>query len=115
MATLTLFVPEDTPHFDQVTNLDGVEYLLQFRYNQREERFSVSIGSPDGTIYHRSAVIICNWPLFQDNPDPRLPPGMLMVIPSGNDDSPPTLGELGPGKRCELMYLEAADLAEVGL
>ena len=108
MAAYTIPLPDQTPFFDQVTNLDGTDYLLSFRYNQREARFYLTIGAPDGTIYASGAALVCNWGLFRNVQDSRMPPGVLIVLPMGPDDTAPALGELGPGKRCELWYLDAA-------
>lgn len=115
MATVTIPVLDQTPFIDQVTNLDGVDYALSFRFNQREWRFYLSIGLPDGTELAKGAALVCNWPLFVNVVDPRMPPGLLMVVPQGTDSSPPGLGELGQGKRCELVYMDAADRAAAGL
>lgn len=108
---ITIPILEDTPFIDQVTNLDGVDYLLQIRYNQRQQRFSISIGSPDGTLYRAGKAIVCNNPLFPQAEDLRFPPGLLIAMSSDIDTSPPKIGELGPGKRVELYYMPAAELA----
>lgn len=99
----------DVPHSDQTTTLDGTDYVLQIRYNQRGEYYTLAIGLPDGTQLRAGAKLVCSWPLFRDVADDRMPQGVLMVIASGADRSPPKLGELGPGLRCQLIYLEAAE------
>lgn len=111
-----LIIPilENEPHFDQVTNLDGTDYALQFRYNQREQCYTLTIGSPEGETYHSGAKLIPLWALFRDSVDTRMPPGRLIVLVNGEDRSTPKLGELGKGKRCELCYFTAEDLAAIG-
>lgn len=99
------------PFFDITTELDGTSYLLSIRYNSREERYMLSISTPDGEEIAKGAALVCDWKLFSNVADDRLPPGMLMVTASGPDNSPPKLGELGFGLRCELVYIEAVELA----
>jgi hypothetical protein len=108
MATLTIPILDGEPFVDQTSNLDGTDYLLQFRFNQREQRYYLSIYLADGTPLAKGAVLVCMWPLFKHVTDRRMPPGTLFVAPQGSDTSPPKLGELGPGKRCELIYVEKA-------
>jgi hypothetical protein len=111
MSVQTIPILDGEPFFDQVTRLDGVDYQIKIRYNQRAERFYLSLYSADGTEIAKGAKLVCNWRLFTASVSPLLPPGMLMVVPAmKDDDSPPKLGELGPGKRCELVYIPQADL-----
>jgi hypothetical protein len=105
---------DGAPFVDQITNLDGTDFRLAFRYNQREARYYVTIGHPDGTDYTTGAALVCSWPLFANTKDPRMPPGRLLVLPQGGDSTAPGLGELGPGKRCELFYFSPGELAAAG-
>lgn len=108
---LTIPIATTLPFFDQTVNLDGTDYLLTFRYNQREARYFLTIGAPDGTVYTAGAALVCDFPLFSNCRDSRLPPGRLFCQASGPDRTPPALGELGIGKRVELVYYDAAELA----
>jgi len=106
--------PTDTtePFFDQTVTLDGTNYVLAFAYNQREERYYVSIGTPAGVWLATGCACVCDVPLFANaRPSAGMPPGALVVISTTSDDSPPKLGELGVGLRCSLWYYTAADLA----
>lgn len=112
MAAQTIPILDDEPFFDQTTNLDGSDYLIKIRYNQRAERFYLSLFTAEGVEIAKGAKLVCNWPLFQYCVDPLKPAGALIVVPANaDDDDPPKLGELGPGKRCELVYVTAADAA----
>jgi len=103
----------DAPYQDLTTNLDGKDFALTLRYNQREGVYWVAIGLVGGSPI-AWAKLVCNWPMFRNHTaNDSLPPGALVCVPSGQDDSPPGLGELGPGKRCELVYLSASEVASL--
>jgi hypothetical protein len=96
----------DDPFYRQVTALEGTDYVLTFNYNQRENVYYLTVSTADDVDIVRGIKLVCKWHLFAGHIDTRLPPGILMVLPRTTDDSPPGLGELGAGKRCELVYLE---------
>lgn len=94
----------DTPFYKQFTSFDGVNYLLTFTYNQRENIFYLTIGDEASNDIKRGLKLVTNWPLFVGHVDERLPRGTLMVISNTTDKSSPGIGELGAGRRCELIY-----------
>jgi hypothetical protein len=105
MAFVTIPLLSDTPHWEQTTTLDGTDYLLRFRYSQREQTYYVSLYLGNGTEIIKGQRMICNWPLFADCVDPNMPPGTFVLIPSDpTDESPPKLGDLGDNRRCTLVY-----------
>ncbi len=114
MISIPLAV-DGAPFVDQVVNLDGTEYLFAFRFNQREGRYYLTLGDPNGTAYASGEALVCNLALFSLASDSRMPPGLLVILPQGPDDSPPGLGEIGPGKRCELIYFSRNEFAALGI
>jgi hypothetical protein len=109
MALLT--VPTSTePFYDQISELDGINYLLGFRYNQREDRWYLSISEESGTPIITGIKLVCNWPLTGGFHDARLPPGVLTVLSAIDaNQAPPGFDEIGPSRRCELHYLPATE------
>lgn len=106
MSTVTIPLDPSEPFLTQTTALDGVEYTLRFRYNQRQRRYFLDIGSKEGAMYATGAALVIGWPLFTKSRDSRMPRGVLIIVASGADTwTSPALGELGPGKRCELLYV----------
>lgn len=111
----TVVIPTDTSllFWSQTTTLDGVPYLLTFRYNTREACYYLTIESQDGTTtYAQGIKLVSNYPLlltYGDNP-----PGELFAMSFSADDSPAALGDMGDGRRVQLMYVEAADLQATG-
>lgn len=95
----------------QRTRLDGRDYLLRFSFNEREERWYLSLFDEDELPILEGLKLVCSQPLLQayrSNPD--VPRGELVVMDLTDDNSPPTLDELGEGKRCELLYITAEEL-----
>jgi hypothetical protein len=98
--------------WSQTTTLDGVSYLLTFRYNSREAAYYLNIGSADGlTDYVVGAKLVVGFALLRPW---ATPPGELVVLSGSDDDSPPRLGDLADGARCTLLYIPQADLFAPG-
>lgn len=107
MATLLIPTDSDTPFYTQRTDLDGVEYLLTFTYNQRENCWYLSIADIDEFDLVNGIKIVPSINLLRQKPSRFLPPGTLLAISQTSDDSPPGFGELGIDRRFVLVYIEA--------
>lgn len=96
----------DDPFYSQTSELNGVDYLLVFLYNQREGAYYLSLKTEDGVEIVSGLKLVCNTPLLAYHRSANTPPGELMVLSSvETDESPPDVGELGPDRRCLLYYL----------
>lgn len=115
MAVQTIPTETDQPFYTQETTLDGVRYLLDFRYSQRARVWYLAIALADNPSEWLAAgiKIVCNYPLLKYCADVRLPPGLLAATAETANDTPPDLGELGEGKRVTLTYVPVADLANL--
>lgn len=100
----------DSPFYTQVIDLDGVDYLFDFRYNQRENAWYFSIALVDETPLVSGIKIVVNVGLLQRFPSPLLPPGLLIALSNTTDQSPPGIGELGTTSRVTLLYFDKAEL-----
>jgi hypothetical protein len=96
--------------YDQRTQLDGVEYLFQFRYNLRRELWSFSIVGLDGTSLLTGQTVHVGIALNRRAVGG--PPGILVAVSETDDISSPTLQELG--ERVKLLYLDATEVAALG-
>jgi hypothetical protein len=101
------------PFYTQTTTLEGVAYVLHFAYNARERCWYLTIRTPNGVDLARGIKVKANSFLLGDRTEEGLPPGELVAFTNSADDSPPDLEELGEGLRCELLYLDTAELAEM--
>lgn len=113
MATLLLYTTAD-PFQTQNVNLDGVEFILALAYNQREERWYLSIYDDENVLLIAGLKLQANWRLlYRHRYNTKLPAGELMATDTTGNGEPPTLLELGQGKRCVLTYYEAATVAAI--
>lgn len=103
MTLLVIPTSPDDPFYTQISELDGVEYTLDFRYNQLENRWYLTIGDVAGVDLLKGIKLVPGADLLFYHKTIGLPPGQLLVLASG-DGSAPGLGELGPQRRCSLIY-----------
>lgn len=101
----------EDPFYTTTTTLDGADYTFEFRYSQREICWYFSVSLTDGTALVSGVKVVCNRSLLSRFADVRLPPGRLIAFSTSPDKSPPTLEELGQGKRVELVYVTAEEVA----
>jgi uncharacterized protein DUF6983 len=103
--------------WSQRTNLDGREYLLQFTWSRREERWYLSVADAAGAPIVSGVKLCAGWPVALRVSDPRCFPGELLVLDlsaSGSAGldlaraSDPGLDDLG--QRVVVLYMTPADL-----
>ncbi len=97
---------DGTEAYDQRTQLEGVEYLFEFRYNLRRELWTFTMRALDGTPLLTGQTVHVGIPLNRRAVGG--PPGLLMAISETDDINSPTLHELGG--RVKLCYLTADEL-----
>lgn len=105
----TFFGADAVEAYDQRTQLEGVEYLLQFRYNLRRELWTFSILALDGTDILTGQTIHVGIALNRRAVGG--PPGIFMALSETDDIASPMFDELG--LRVKLCYLSAAEVAEL--
>lgn len=99
--------------WSQTTEMDGTSYVLEFRYNEREQVYYLMVSLTDGTLLAQGIKLVSNYPLLQGYNDERMPLGELWAVASGPDDSPAALGDLGG--RVSLVYYTAAETQAAGV
>jgi hypothetical protein len=109
MPVLTIPAFED-PFYSMSVALEGRQYIFEFRYNQRETAWYFSVALENGTPLIAGVKVVCGVNLLKRAADVRLPPGLLSAVWNGDDDSPPTLTELGEDKRVTLTYITSDEL-----
>lgn len=99
------------PFYTLRTRLDDSDYTLEFNYSPRAARYYLNVYSSEDVLLMAGLKLVSNVPLlrFYQYRD-GMPPGELIVTATGADASPPVLGELGKGLRCELSYFTAAEV-----
>lgn len=99
--------------WQQTTTLDGTSYLLEFRYNAREQVYYMKISLTDGTLLAQGVKLVSNYPLLQGYNDDRMPLGEFVAVAAGPNDSPAALGEFG--QRVTLVYYTEAEIQAAGI
>jgi len=104
MSTVYYVTTFSDPFYTETVSLDGVDFALEFRWNERESVWYYSIGTPAGEWLAVGLKANVNtFPLLTYR-NPRLPAGQLIVVSPSGDDSPPGLTDLGVNARCKLCY-----------
>jgi hypothetical protein len=112
---MSLIIPtsKGLPYYTQRTELDGVEYILRFLFNQRIGRWTVDFYTAQEEPIAHGLPLRSNFPVGRGIVDSRFPPGLLTVIdqvaPSDQESRDPGLYELG--ERFLFVYFEESELA----
>jgi hypothetical protein len=108
---MMLRIDVDTPSlfYDQITQLEGVEYLFQFMWHPRESAWYIHLFDQDQNLLCGLIRLVVGFPLLRRfQHDPRTPPGCLMCI-----DYSQTNAEIAVptdlGSRVDLMYITSDD------
>lgn len=110
MSFLVVDTTDPSLFYEQITQLDGFEYLLRFIWSDRESRWYLNLYDQDENPLALGIGIKVGWPLLHRFKDPRLPPGLLMAVDTsgaGIDAQAPT----DLGDRILLMYVTGDDPA----
>jgi uncharacterized protein DUF6983 len=99
------------PFYTLRTRLDDSDYTLEFNYSPRAERYYLNLYSSEDVLLVAGlklvpGVLLLRYYKYRDG----MPQGELVVTATGADGSPPKLGELGRGLRCELSYFTVEEL-----
>jgi len=107
VVRLDLRPDPDAEPFEQLVVLDGLAVRLAFRWNDRAQRWVMSIAADDGTMLSGSIAVCNNWDLLAPHRhDPRVPPGVLLAWAQTDPNRDAGKDELGG--RVGLYYSEAA-------
>jgi hypothetical protein len=91
-------IPTDTslPNYNQVTTLDGEEYQFEFRFNDRDQSWTMNIRDESGTLLHSGVRLVEGALLAQRSASKDFPAGFMFLLSQDSSKSdPPALGELG--------------------
>lgn len=108
---VSINTPIDSPLWRQRVTLDGREFIFDFDYTEREDRYYLSIYLVDETPLVRGIKVVANWPLTRRSADRRMFPGELIAETNLNNSNlgDPGYGELGLSQRCTLLYYTGSE------
>jgi len=100
------------PYYTIRVRLDDQDYTLEFTYSTRQERYYVSLFDVEDKPLVCGLKLVTNTPLLRYwHHKDGVPPGELMVTATGQDVTPPKIGELLEDGRCQLTYFTAAEVS----
>jgi hypothetical protein len=104
----------DLPYYTIKVRLEDADYTLSFYTATRRNRIYFDILDAEDVPICRGLKCVPGVSLLRPYRfRGGLPPGEIQVnILNGTDQSPPKLGELGSGKRCELTYFTRAEVLD---
>lgn len=109
---LAIQVNGATNWYSQVTQLEGVEYVFELLWSDREACWFLGVSDQDGNAIALGIKLITSWPLLRRFRDARLPPGRLFLL-----DMTGAKGEISAptdlGGRFKLKYITSDD-ADIG-
>jgi hypothetical protein len=78
------------PEFDQLTQLEGAEYLLEFVWSPLESAMYMNVCDQDGNQIASGIRLVCGVSLLRKFNDSRLPPGDFLVVNMAETDVDPS-------------------------
>lgn len=111
MSVREIVIPSQRAFFLERVELDGLVYLLDFKYNQREDAFYLEIQDETGEHLAGPMKLVSNWSILKPfRYVPGLPPGEIIAVDSTGIDTP-GFGSLGT--TVPLWYLDEAEVASL--
>lgn len=110
MSTGVPCEPRGQAFWSQRTALDGVDFLLTFRWNQRDGKWLLDLADAEESPIVSGLALLTDVTLLLGVVDARRPAGELSIVDTtGANDADPAFDDLGT--RFVLMYVTAAELA----
>lgn len=110
MALATFPTPNASQdgNFFFVAELDGAEYQLYFKYNEREDTWYLDISDLQGNAIRSGMKMVVNFPFMRTCMISERPPGEFTALDTLSDPRDPGLDDLD--ERVTLVYEEEATL-----
>lgn len=106
MAITNIPLRNDTSSFDFDITLENVPYNFLLVYNQREDRWYMSIRTVSGDQILNGIPVMVVWPMVARFKDERLPPGILFSASLDTPAVDPTRYDL---EKSVLLFYQESD------
>lgn len=107
--SVQLQIKREGAHFRFVSELGGVSYSFELRWNHREAAWFLTLGDGEGLPIVAGIRVVTAYSLLSRFTDERLPPGLLFAIDTAGGDVDPGLDDLG--HRVQIVYFEPGEVA----
>lgn len=108
MATLRLPTRTDLVDYDMTVDLDGVTYLMTFRFNASDGYWYMGLADIDGAPIRTGIRIVLGADFLRLVRDIRKPPGLMAAVDTTGQSIEAGLEDLGRAVR--MLYVESASL-----
>lgn len=108
MAILECPTRNDLPSYNYVISLDSVNYMLDFKFNSRMQKWFISLSDQFSNQIIAPVPIVSTWGLFDRFVGNSVPAGTLFAFDSSGQNLDP--GRYDLGDRVRLFYAEAGTL-----
>lgn len=98
-------------NFSEEVTLDDVTYHLEFMYNERRERWTMSVFDLSGNAIVTGISLVLGYSLLDQFPGHGLPPGEMYIIDTTEKEVKPDRDNMG--KILDLVYIPEADVDTV--
>lgn len=96
MSVFEIPLPQGLAFFSKRVPLEGIDYIFDFSYNQKEDAFYLTVKDSAGDHILGPIKIVSNYPLFGFHRYAvGLPPGELWAIAFKNEQTSPGMNRLG--------------------
>lgn len=102
-------IQRDSTNYEIEVEIDGVEFLLRFKYNSVGDRWFIDILAIDGTCLRMGVPIVLNADIFSGWQEPERPQGAMYAFALGEPNDPPNLADLERG-RVDILYIPFQEL-----
>jgi hypothetical protein len=101
----------DLTHYDFSMVLDGVTFVLEFRWNLREDAWYFDVRLDDGTNVANGVKVVVDWPLLRGLRSANRPLGEFVAFDTSGERRDAAIDDLG--SRVKLYYFDAESLADI--
>ena len=99
-------------YYELEVELDDVQFRLEFRYNDRDSAWYLTIRDAEDTLLRAGIRVVNSWDLLRLWAEDTRPDGQLVTVNQGDVPNPPTLNQLGA--EVVLTYLDEDEVAALG-
>ncbi len=104
---ISIPVTTELPAFVETVAIDGLVYLLGFKWNDRDEAWTMDVSTSGGDPIVLGTKLVADWDLLGRYVDPRLPRGRWAAIDASGEGIRP--GRFDLGDRVELIFITEAE------
>lgn len=108
MAVTTIPTSTTDANYIFTIPLNGSEYQLSFKYNDRDNAWYFNILDTNDVILRAGIKVVNEWPLLRLWKEEIKPAGEMIPVNQGNVAAPPTLNQLGA--EVILTYLDEDEI-----